>query len=135
MAHNNHTKSLMNQDLNLMMPNRQAWLDLAGDWEDPFDSPQLIDHDGFKVVREDMMGFGSKCRFGDILVQKAPTDTLVYVQPRYGFAGISLGYLAKKYNKKLVLFCPSQKEISDHQAICAERGAELKFKRIAAMPV
>ena len=135
MPHNKHTKSLSNQDLNLMMPNRQAWLDLAGDWKDPFDSPELVDHDGFKVVREDMMGFGSKCRFGDILVQNAPTDTLVYVQPRYGFAGISLGYLAKKYNKKLVLFCPSQKEISDHQAICAERGAELKFKRIAAMPV
>jgi hypothetical protein len=135
MAHNKHTKSLANQDLNLMMPNRQAWLDLAGDWVDPFGSPELIEHDGFKVVREDMMGFGSKCRFGDILVQKAPTDTLVYVQPRYGFAGISLAYLAKKYNKRLVLFCPSQKEISDHQAICAERGAELKFKRIAAMPV
>lgn len=135
MAHNKHTKSLANQDLNLMMPNRQAWLDLAGDWVDSFESPELIEHDGFKVVREDMMGFGSKCRFGDILVQKAPTDTLVYVQPRYGFAGISLAYLAKKYNKKLVLFCPSQKEISDHQAICAERGAELKFKRIAAMPV
>lgn len=135
MAHNKHTKSLANQDLNLMMPNRQAWLDLAGDWVDPFGSPELIDHDGFKVVREDLMGFGSKCRFGDILVQKAPTDTLVYVQPRYGFAGISLAYLAKKYNKRLVLFCPSQKEISDHQAICAERGAELKFKRIAAMPV
>lgn len=135
MSHNKHTKSLANQDLNLMMPNRQAWLDLAGDWVDPFGTPELIEHDGFKVVREDMMGFGSKCRFGDILVQKAPTDTLVYVQPRYGFAGISLAYLAKKYNKKLVLFCPSQKEISDHQAICAERGAELKFKRIAAMPV
>lgn len=135
MAHNKHTKSLANQDLNLMMPNRDAWLELAGDWKDPFDEPALVEHDGFKVVREDMMGFGSKCRFGDILVQNAPTDTLVYVQPRYGFAGISLGYLAKKYNKKLVLFCPSQKEISDHQAICAERGAELKFKRIAAMPV
>lgn len=135
MAHNKHTKSLANQDLNLMMPNRQAWLDLAGDWVDPFGSPELVEHDGFKVVREDLMGFGSKCRFGDILVQKAPTDTLVYVQPRYGFAGISLAYLAKKYNKRLVLFCPSQKEISDHQAICAERGAELKFKRIAAMPV
>lgn len=135
MAHNKHTKSLANQDLNLMMPNRQAWLDLAGDWVDPFGSPELVEHDGFQVVREDLMGFGSKCRFGDILVQKAQTDTLVYVQPRYGFAGISLAYLAKKYNKKLVLFCPSQKEISDHQAICAERGAELKFKRIAAMPV
>lgn len=135
MSHNKHTTSTMNQDLNLMMPNRQAWLDLAGDWKDPFDAPELVDHDGFKVVREDMMGFGSKCRFGDILVQTAKQDTLVYVQPRYGFAGISLAYLAKKYNKKLVLFSPSQKEISDHQAICVERGAEMKFKRIAAMPV
>jgi len=134
MAHNKHTTSLANQDLNLMMPNRQAWLDLAGDWQDPFEDPEIIEHDGFKVVREDLMGFGSKCRFGDILVQKAPSDTLVYVQPRYGFAGISLAYLAKKYNKKLVLFSPSQKEISDHQAICIERGADMRFRRIAAMP-
>jgi hypothetical protein len=134
MAHNKHTTSTMNQDLNLMMPNRQAWLDLAGDWEDPFGDPKLVEHDGFKVVREDLMGFGSKCRFGDILVQKAQTDTLVYVQPRFGFAGISLAYLAEKYNKRLVLFSPSQKEISDHQAICIENGAEMKFKRIAAMP-
>jgi hypothetical protein len=81
------------------------------------------------------MGFGSKCRFGDILVSTCKQDTLVYVQPRYGFAGISLAYLANKYNKKLVLFSPSQKEISDHQAICVEMGAEMKFKRIAAMPV
>jgi len=135
MAHNKHTDVLMNQDLNLMMPNKQAWLDLAGDWQDPFEAPQLVDHDGFKVVREDLMGFGSKCRFGDILVSTCKQDTLVYVQPRYGFAGISLAYLAKKYNKKLVLFSPSQKEISDHQAICVEMGAEMKFKRIATMPV
>ena len=114
MSHDKHTNSNRNQDLNLMMPNRQAWLDLAGDWKDPFDSPKIVEHDGFNVVREDLMGFGSKCSFG--------------------FAGISLAYLAEKYNKKLVLFSPSQKEISDHQAICIENGAEMKFKRIAAMP-
>lgn len=135
MAHNQHTKSSYNQDLNLMYPNRDAWLELAGDWKDPFEDPIVVNHDGFNVVREDLMGFGSKCRFGDILVSTAQSDTLVYVQPRYGFAGISLAYLAKKYNKKLVLFSPSQEEISDHQAICIERGAEMKFKRIAAMPV
>jgi len=134
MSHNTHTNSSSNQDLNLVMPNRQAWLDLAGDWKDPFPDPKIVEHDGFNVVREDMMGYGSKCRFGDILVQKAPSDTLVYVQPRYGFAGISLAYLAKKYNKKLVLFSPSQKEISDHQTICIERGATMKFRRVAAMP-
>ena len=135
MAHNKHTELLINQDLNLMMPNRQAWLDLAGDWQDPFPAPEVVEHNGFNVVREDLMGFGSKCRFGDILVSTCQKDTLVYVQPRYGFAGISLAYLAKKYNKRLVLFSPSQQEISDHQAICIERGAEMKFKRIAAMPV
>ena len=134
MSHNKHTESTSNQDLNLMMSNRQAWLDLAGDWQDPFEAPVITEHEGFKVVREDLMGFGSKCRFGDILVQTAPSDTLVYVQPRYGFAGISLAYLANKYNKKLVLFSPSQKEISEHQAICIERGADMKFRRIAAMP-
>ena len=134
MAHNNHTTSNFNQDLNLAYPNRDAWLELAGDWKDPFGDPQLVEHDGFTVVREDLMGFGSKCRFGDILFQRAPSDTIVYVQPRYGFAGISLAYLAKKYNKRLVLFSPSQKEISDHQAICVERGAEMKFYRVAAMP-
>lgn len=134
MSHNNHTKSSFNQDLNLAYPNRDAWLELAGDWQDPFPAPIVKEHDGFNVVREDLMGFGSKCRFGDILVSTCQSDTLVYVQPRYGFAGISLAYLAKKYNKKLVLFSPSQKEISDHQAICIERGAEMKFRRIAAMP-
>jgi hypothetical protein len=134
MSHNNHTKSSFNQDLNLAYPNRDAWLELAGDWQDPFPAPIVKEHNGFNVVREDLMGFGSKCRFGDILVQSCPSDTLVYVQPRYGFAGISLAYLAEKYNKKLVLFSPSQKEISDHQAICIERGADMKFRRIAAMP-
>jgi hypothetical protein len=134
MSHNNHTKSSYNQDLNLAYPNRDSWLELAGDWKDPFPAPIIKEHDGFNVVREDLMGFGSKCRFGDILVSTCQSDTLVYVQPRYGFAGISLAYLAKKYNKKLVLFSPSQKEISDHQAICIERGADMKFRRIAAMP-
>jgi hypothetical protein len=109
-------------------------LELAGDWKDPFPAPIVKEHEGFNVVREDLMGFGSKCRFGDILVSTCQSDTLVYVQPRYGFAGISLAYLAKKYNKKLVLFSPSQKEISDHQAICIERGADMRFRRIAAMP-
>ena len=118
MSHNNHTKSKFNQDLNLAYPNREAWLELAGDWKDPFPAPIVKEHEGFNVVREDLMGFGSKCRFGDILVSTCQSDTLVYVQPRYGFAGISLAYLAEKYNKKLVLFSPSQKEISDHQAIC-----------------
>ena len=49
------------------------------------------------------------------------------------FSLISISVFSQIYNP--VNWDFSQKEISDHQAICVERGAEMKFKRIAAMPV
>ena len=78
---------------------------------------------------------GSKARFGDYFFSQIEEDTVVYVQPRVGLAGVSILELAKKYNKKVVLFMPSSKKISEHQAITIERGAIPKFRRIAAMPV
>jgi hypothetical protein len=60
---------------------------------------------------------------------------VVYVQPRVGYAGISLARVAKTYHKKVVLFCPAAAEASDHQKIAAFLGAELRFVKIAAMPV
>ena len=59
---------------------------------------------------------------------------VVYVQPRRGFAGISLSYLSKKYNKDLTLIMPASKESSDHQRLCVDLGAKPLFMRIAAMP-
>jgi len=59
---------------------------------------------------------------------------VVYVQPRRGFAGISLSWLCKKYGLDLTLIMPSSKEVSDHQALCIELGAKPLFFRIAAMP-
>lgn len=131
--HNNHITDGINKDLG-NVKNREWYLDLVKDWEDPFGLPTIKLHDDFFVVRDDIIEYGSKCRFGDFLVRNCDYDTLVYVQPRFGFAGISLSYLAEKYGKKLVLFMPSSKEISEHQAVCIERGAIAKFRRIAAMP-
>ena len=134
--HNNHIIDHINKDLSGqgIEFDRKCYLKYLKDWIDPFGLPEVVDHEGFMVVRDDLIEFGSKCRFGDYLVKNCTKDTLVYVQPRCGFAGISLSYLANKYNKRLVLFMPSSKEISDHQAICIERGAIPKFRRIAAMP-
>ena len=131
--HNKHIIDGINKDVDLVKT-RDWYLDLVKDWEDPFGLPQIKLHDNYWVVRDDLLEVGSKCRFGDYMVKNCEYDTLVYVQPRFGFAGISLSYLAKKYNKKLVLFMPSSKEISEHQAVCIERGAIPKFHRIAAMP-
>lgn len=113
---------------------KQEYIDMVGDFTSSFDKPVIELIEGRIVVREDVLSVGTKARAGELLIASAESDTIVYVQPRFGFAGISLTELCKKYNKKLVLFMPSSKEISDHQAFCIENGCEYHFHRIAAMP-
>jgi hypothetical protein len=130
MSHHNHVTDGKHLELDRL--GRQWFLDVTKDWKDPY--PMLVmEHEGITVVRDDNM-VGSKCRFADLLMQTIKEDTVVYVQPRVGLAGVSILEVAKKYGKKVVLFMPSSKEISHHQACCIERGATPKFRRIAAMP-
>ena len=131
MAHNNHVLDGVNKDL--QNHSREWYLDQTASWIDPYGLPVVKDHEGFQIVRDDMM-IGSKARFGDYFMSQVKEDTVVYVCPRKGLAGLAVLDLAKKYNKKTVLFMPSSKKVSDHQAICIERGAIPKFRRIAAMP-
>jgi hypothetical protein len=131
MSHNNHVVD--GKHLELDKFGRQWFLDVTKEWKDPLPSPVITEHGGISVVRDDLIN-GSKCRFADLLVQTIKEDTLVYVQPRVGLAGVSILNIAKRYGKKVVLFMPSSKEISHHQAVCIERGAIPKFRRIAAMP-
>jgi len=125
------TTSEINKD-NLY--SKQEYLDMVGDFVGSFPDPVIENVEGRIVIREDLLSVGTKARAGELLVATSESDTIVYVQPRFGFAGISLTELCKKYNKRLVLFMPSSKEISDHQAFCIENGCEYHFYRIAAMP-
>lgn len=141
--HNNHVLDNSNQDVdNLLMEGiysrkdaQQYYLDLCGDWEDPNPPPVVIEHDGIRVVRDDLI-VGSKTRGGDCFISKLPKhiDTIVYCQPRFGLAGVSILDVAKRHGKKVKLFMPAAKKISYHQACCIERGADYEFVRIAAMP-
>lgn len=125
------TTSEINKD---SLYSKQEYLDMVGDFVGSFPDPVIETVDGRTVVREDLLSVGTKARAGELLVATSDSDTIVYVQPRFGFAGISLTELCKKYNKRLVLFMPSSKEVSDHQAFCIENGCEYHFHRIAAMP-
>ena len=125
------TTSEINKD---SLYSKQEYLDMVGDFVGSFPDPVIENIEGRIVVREDLLSVGTKARAGELLVATSKSDTIVYVQPRFGFAGISLTELCKKYNKRLVLFMPSSKEISDHQAFCIENGCEYHFHRIAAMP-
>jgi hypothetical protein len=135
MSHNNHTLDGINKDLilNNYTHSQEYYLNLIKNWKDPYEKPVVKTHEGIRVVREDLIT-GTKVRGASALISNIKNDTLVYVQPRVGLAGVSLLDVAEKYNKKVVLFMPSSKKISDHQACCIERGAQPIFHRIAAMP-
>lgn len=113
---------------------REEYLEMVKEFESSFPDPIIEIHNGITVVREDLLEVGSKARLGEALIANCKSDTIVYVQPRFGYAGVSLTKLCKKYNKKLILFMPSSKEVSEHQAYCIENGCEYHFHRIAAMP-
>lgn len=137
MSHTNHVLDGVNKEL--IKYTREDYLEMAKGWTDPLGelSVQAVPFGGKKlhVVRDDLIEVGSKGRFADLLVRNTKTKTLVYVAPRVGFAGISLAKLAKMHKKKLVLFAPAAKEPSIHQLKAIELGAEMRFVRIAAMPV
>jgi hypothetical protein len=46
----------------------ENYLDWVKDWEDPNPKPVLKEHEGFIVVRDDLLGAGSKIRGVDYLV-------------------------------------------------------------------
>jgi len=137
LPHNKHIEDGFNIDVGMMQPDeaKNYYLDLAQFWTDPNPAPRIVEHEGIRVVRDDDL-VGSKVRGGDCLISSLPKhiDTIVYVQPRTGLAGVSILDVAKRHNKAVRLFMPSSKRISHHQACCIEQGAEASFHRIAAMP-
>jgi hypothetical protein len=136
MSHNKHIIDGINKDVGIFgyKDAKDYYLSLAEGWIPYNPDPIVIDHDGVRVVRDDLV-VGTKTRAADLLASKINNDTMVYSQPRVGLAGVSLLDVAKHHNKKVVLFMPASKRISLHQACCIERGAIPIFERIAAMPI
>lgn len=141
MSHDNHTTSSAHKELDAL--GRPGLLKLTAGWQDPFPKPivtpvELTDGRTIRVVRDDLMAFGTKIRAGAAAfhnpVYKA-ASTIVYVAPRAGWAPISLALLCNQMGKRLVLFCPAAAEMSHHQKVAHALGADMRFVRIAAMPV
>jgi len=76
-----------------------------------YDVPVVEQIEGFYVVRDDLLEYGSKIRFADSFIRDIPQNEIVYgSSPRWGYAQISLAYLCKKYNKKFTLFIAKSAE-------------------------
>jgi len=136
MTHNKHIIDGINKDINVIYPNRDTYLDLTKNFKSLLPDPVIIEHDNIKVVREDLvLKGGTKTRAGEFLISQTKKNTLVYVVPRVGHAGVAIMELSKLYNKEVIFFMPACAEISDHQAyIINMNPKDVIFERIAAMP-
>jgi len=132
----NKQEGLDNKDLR--GKNLEYYLKLTEGFKSSFDDFKVIESEGFNVIDESQAcPVGYKARSGEFLLSKLKDQgvkEIVYVQPRRGFAGISLSYLCKKYDIALTLVMPSSKKSSPHQRLCIEYGAKPLFLRVAAMP-
>jgi len=75
------------------------------EWTDPNSPIQIIEHQGFLVVRDDLLGVGSKVRFVDRMIRDMPQNEIVFGScPATGYAQISLPVVARRYGKTAHLF-------------------------------
>jgi hypothetical protein len=128
-----HKLDGVNKDINTEFPDAKSYLDLVSDWVSAYPIPKVIEHEGFNVIREDLLEVGTKARALDYRMANMTQSECVYVQPRYGYAGIALSWLANKHGKKCVLFVPESKGITPHIQRCFDYGAEIHFRKIYGM--
>ena len=109
----------------------EEYLSLIGDWKDSLPPPVIEEHEGIRVVRDDLLGGGSKIRFADYLIQSQPEiEEWVYgSSPATGYAQISLSYLCRKYGKKAVIFMAERAwdKLHDYQIEALKAGADMKW--------
>jgi len=97
----------------------EEYLRSIGNWKDPNPAPVLEMHEDVIVVRDDLLGAGSKVRFIDYLIGHDPNASKVKEWvfgscPATGYAQISLPVVCSKYDKKAVLFMAERKRENLH---------------------
>ena len=64
--------------MSLFYKDATSFLSLVDHWIDPFPKPIIEIHEGFQIVRDDLIGFGSKARFIDALVHYSENNEWVF---------------------------------------------------------
>jgi len=100
------------------------------DWQDPNPFPVITVEDGIFVVRDDLLGGGSKMRFIDNMIKTWPYKEFVYgSSPATGYAQISFAKVAAKYGKKAVIFM-AQRDMNNlhpYQQEAINSGADMRW--------
>ena len=118
----------------------EDYLELVKDWEDPWPDPVIEVYDGISVVRDDLLGSGSKVRFVDYYIQTLPESVKEVVFgncPATGYAQISLPIVCRKYGRKAVLFMAERKldKLHPYQTRGMEEGAIYNWVKMGMLSV
>lgn len=113
------------------------------EWHDPNPKPVIVDYeldDGriIHVVRDDLLGYGSKIRFVDFIIRNLPHKEIVFGScPATGYAQISLPYVARKYNKKSVFFMAKRhpSKYTKYQKRGIELGVDYRWVNMGMLTV
>lgn len=85
--------------------------------------PQIREHNGFLVVRDDECPGGTKARVAHLLFGRA--SEYVYVSPVYGYAQIALAHAAGQHDKRATIFCAKRKVMHPRTREAQEAGARI----------
>jgi hypothetical protein len=102
---------------------------------EPYKFPKLVieEHEGFHVVRDDLLEGGSKRRFVDRLIREEISkgaEEFVYGGcPANGYAQLSLTLQAKHYGKKAIFFMAKRSldNLHPYQKQALEYGADIRW--------
>ena len=111
-------------------------LSLIEGWEDPNPAPILMKHEGFWVVRDDLLGFGSKVRFIDYLVKTTPEDEFVFGGAnKIGWGPIALTEVCRRHGKKATFFMAKRTEPTWHQQKVLDLGGTIHWVNMGMLTV
>lgn len=89
--------------------------------------PVLVLHDGIAVVRDDLVGGGTKATCLDEALRGH--HHIVYASPRFGGAQVAIAVSARKVGARATIFCAAARQ-PHLRTLCAQRlGAQIKTVR------
>lgn len=85
--------------------------------------PVIAEHDGFLVVRDDLLPGGTKRRAVHALFDER--EEYVYASPVYGYAQVALAYAARDHGRRATIFCAQRKARHPLTIEAAQAGARV----------
>lgn len=87
--------------------------------------PQIVEHGGIVVVRDDLVPGGTKARILPYVLGNTAAHEFVYASPVYGYAQIALAHTAKALGKRVTIFCAQRRILHARTCEASRSGARI----------